>query len=786
MRHSFRSICTVLALGLTIGTAAQTAPAAEPELVSVKKIWDQGKHNAFTDLIRWRGKWYCTFREADGHVGGDGKLRVLESPRGEVWRPVGLVQEKGIDLRDPKLSITPDDRLMIVAGGSVYRGKTLLGRQPRVTFSRDARTWTPPQRVLSEGEWLWRVTWHQGRAYGITYNAFARKTKEAQQAAKSHSPVSTDPADWKLKLVVSEDGIHYDIITHLGVPGHPNESTLRFLPDGELMALVRREGGDTFGWIGTSKPPYKKWTWHPTMHRFGGPNFLRLPDGSLWAVSRIYPGGAKTVLARLTRDSYQPVLTLPSGGDTSYAGLVWYNRLLWVSYYSSHEGKTRIYLAKIRVPMQPLDIGSRRELFVDDFLIDSLKGARQVLQKPTPHEVVLTADRPWEGNTSAYFTLFQDGDLYRMYYRGSHFNEKTKKAAHPEVTCYAESKDGIHWTKPDLGLFEFGGSKQNNIVWTGEGTHNMTPFRDSNPRCTPDARYKALARTRGGLLALKSADAIHWSLMSDKPVITKGAFDSQNLAFWDAEAGVYRDYHRAFRTVRDIMTCTSTDFLHWTPPAFLDYGDAPREHLYTNAIQPYARAPHLLLGFPTHFLPAKQQTEPTFMVSRDGKTFHRWTEAVIPRTAPKDRDGNRSNYMAWGVLSLPGKEKELSVYGTEAYYTGPGSRLRRFSYRVDGFVSVHAPAEGGELLTKPLRFKGEKLTLNFVTGPTGSVQVEVQDADGQPIKGLTLGDCKPLQGDQIEQVVTWKDGAGVGRLAGKPVRLRFRLKDADVFSVRFQ
>jgi hypothetical protein len=290
----------------------------------------------------------------------------------------------------------------------------------------------------------------------------------------------------------------------------------------------------------------------------------------------------------------------------------------------------------------------------------------------------------------------------------------------------------------------------------------------------------------GGLLALKSADAIHWSLMSDKPVITKGAFDSQNLAFWDAEAGVYRDYHRAFRGVRDIMTCTSTDFLHWTPPAFLDYGDAPREHLYTNAIRPYARAPHLLLGFPTHFLPAKQQTEPTFMSSRDGKTFHRWTEAVIPRTAPKDRDGNRSNYMAWGVLSLPGKDRELSVYGTEAYYTGPGSRLRRFSYRLDGFVSVHAPAEGGELLTRPLRFKGEKLTLNFVTGPTGSIQVEVQDADGKPVEGLTLADCKPLRGDQIEQTVTWKDGAGVGRLAGKPVRLRFRLKDADVFSFRFQ
>ncbi len=343
-----RCVCFTI-LGL-LGFAAPAITAAEPEIVSVRKIWDAGKHNAFTDLIRWRDKWYCTFREADAHVGGDGRLRVLESADGDQWESVALVTEEGIDLRDPKLSITPDDRLMINAGGSVYEGTNLLGRQPRVAFSEDGRHWTAPQRLLTEGEWLWRVTWHKGRAYGVTYNAALRSTAAAKEAAKT-GQVSPGPAEWKLKLVSSADGVNYELVTHLDVPGHPNETTVRFLSDGEMVALVRREGGDTFGWIGRSPAPYTQWTWHKTQHRLGGPNFIQLPSGDLWAAGRSYPGGAKTVLARMTADGdYAPVLTFPSGGDTSYPGLVWHDNLLWMSYYSSHEGKSAIYLAKVKLP----------------------------------------------------------------------------------------------------------------------------------------------------------------------------------------------------------------------------------------------------------------------------------------------------------------------------------------------------------------------------------------------------------------------------------------------------
>jgi len=169
------------------------------------------------------------------------------------------------------------------------------------------------------------------------------------------------------------------------------------------------------------------------------------------------------------------------------------------------------------------------------------------------------------------------------------------------------------------------------------------------------------------------------------------------------------------------------------------------------------------------------------MASRDGRVFHRWTEAVIPVTAPEDRDGNRSNYMTWGLVKLPGTDKEYSVYATEAYYTGSDSRVRRFTYRTDGFVSLHASSDGGQLLTKPIVFEGDQLAINFRTSPKGKVRVEVQDGKGEPIEHFALADCEPIQGDAIEHIVTWGDGPDLRKLAGQPIRLRFVLADADVY-----
>ncbi len=486
----------------------------------------------------------------------------------------------------------------------------------------------------------------------------------------------------------------------------------------------------------------------------------------------------------------KPVLYLHADGHVWQVEKAWRAPNLWRVQTDQVRLNPPVLVTVTEDPNNPftfdrrLDIGSRRELFVDDFLIDQHRGTSLKLHTPEAKEIALVCDAPWEGNTSAYYTLFADKDRYRLIYRGAHFDEKNKKQAHPEFACYAESFNGSEWVKPQLGIVEYQGSKDNNIILSGEGTHNFTPFLDANPDCLPDAKYKALAGDAKGLKAYKSADAVHWSLMQDKLVITKGEFDSQNLAFWHPTQNRYIAYHRKFRDgVRDIMMSVSTDFLNWNDPRYLNYGEAPNEHLYTNAIQPYFRASHLLVGFPTRFQPKNEQVEPIFMSSRDGLNFKRWNAAMVPITAPKDREGNRSNYMAHGLLQLPGQDRELSVYATEAYYAGPASRLRRFTFRTDGFVSVHAGESASEFLTKSFTFSGGQLKVNYATMKGGSVRIEVQNDAGKPLSEFGLADCALLTGDSIEQKVEWK--SSIATLQNRPIRLRVVMRNADLYSMQF-
>ena len=486
-------------------------------------------------------------------------------------------------------------------------------------------------------------------------------------------------------------------------------------------------------------------------------------------------------------------------------------------------------------PGDPIAIGSRRELFVDDALVERLDGKAELrLHHPRPQGVVLVHDAPWEGSGSGYHSVFQDGGLYRMYYKAWHLEVSAKKLrsdAHPLYCCYAESDDGVRWRKPELGLFDHGGSKANNIVMASgpqgpllvDAGHPAV-FKDDNPDAPADARYKAFFRSAkpNGLLPFKSHDGLHWSPMSDAPVLTDGAFDSQNLAFWDPMRGEYRAYWRTFtgigngRSIRSIRTATSRDFLHWGKPVDLTYVDSPHEELYTNQVKPYYRAPHLLLGFPTRYVdrgwsasmrslpePEHRQarasvvprygtavTEALFMASRDGVRFKRWNEAFLRPGIEREGTWNYGQqYLAWHAVEtksdLEGAPPEISLYASESYWTGQSSALRRYTLRVDGFVSVAAPMSGGELLTRPLTFTGDRLMLNFSTSAAGTILVELQDPAGRPIPGFTMSDCNDVFGDALDREVTWKDNGRVGVLAGKPVRLRVTLRDADLFALRF-
>ncbi|MDI9601056.1 MAG: hypothetical protein QM328_02755 [Acidobacteriota bacterium] len=440
-----------------------------------------------------------------------------------------------------------------------------------------------------------------------------------------------------------------------------------------------------------------------------------------------------------------------------------------------------VAFADVAAGQPAADIDTRRELFVDSFLVESLEGdVTRQLHHPIPREIVHEYTAPWEGPTSAYMTILRDGDLVRLYLRGSGHE------GGGEVTCMAESTDGIHFTRPELGLFEFDGSTANSIVWLGEGTHNFTPFVDTNPDCQPEERYKAIAGRPP--LALASPDGIHWRKLAEDPVITEGAFDSQNLAFYDTERGYYVCFLRDFADgVRTIRTCTSPDFVHWTEPEWLDYGDAPLEHLYTNAAVPYFRAPHIYLAFPNRYVPERTKIpehgergvcDGVLMSSRDGVHWERWEEAFL-RPGPDPLNWtDRNQHIAYGILPL--SETELSIYWTENYRHDT-ARLRRGTLRTDGFVSLHGGAEGGTALTRPLIVGGSRLEVNYATSAVGSIRFEVLGSE----EGAPLAISEELFGDEITRVVEWVEGAELSLPEEGPIRLRIHLRDADLYSLRF-
>ncbi|MBT5608583.1 MAG: hypothetical protein HN742_12945 [Lentisphaerae bacterium] len=451
-----------------------------------------------------------------------------------------------------------------------------------------------------------------------------------------------------------------------------------------------------------------------------------------------------------------------------------------------------------------LDIGSRLELFVDGYLVDQMHGVVQKLHSPDRQDISLSFDRPWEGSVSHAVHVFKDDAVFRMYYRGCGAEVTWAE----RVQCYAESTDGVHWERPVLGLYEFRGSRENNILFGTElADTNLAPFKDPNPDVRDTERYKAIAaftaehagsdEKRAAVAGLVSADGIRWQLIQRDPIFIAPPkdrmFDAHQICFWDSNLERYVAYCRGWNPHRVIRRTTSADFRKWSEFEYLDYGDAPPEHFYSCMVSQYPRAPHIYIGLEKRFLPSRKAvsehhlagvSDAIFMSSRDGIHFdRRFMESWIRPGLDRCNWTDRNFHVAWDVIQT--SPVEMSIYWVENY-RHPGCRAQRGTLRPDGFVSMHAGCPGGEVVTKPLRFAGRGLVINYATSAAGSVRVEIQDQNGAAIEGFALSDCPEIYGDHLERVVTWKNGGDLGPLAGRSVRLRFALKDADLYSLRFQ
>ncbi len=455
--------------------------------------------------------------------------------------------------------------------------------------------------------------------------------------------------------------------------------------------------------------------------------------------------------------------------------------------------------AQANEPLEVVNIGSRRELFVDRVIVGELNGA--ALKMHTPHLAPAVSPPRPHGH---YATVLWNGEKYQFYYRGdtklgNHWKKGWEQYHEGEVTLYAESKDAIHWTLPKLGLYEdLPAFPDGNVVLMNEFlvNHNFTPFIDTRPGVPAEEKYKGLGglayqphaehqevrsrRGPGGLQAFASPDGIHWKKLKDKPVIPEEwgkYFDSQNYAFWSDSEEAYVCYFRRFiKGYRGIARTTSKDFINWTP--FVEMkANLPSEHLYTACTQPYYRAPHIYIALPTRFMSKRGSATDILLMSTRGSSHYdrEFTQSFIRPGIGSAGWANRANYTAIGIHQTSASEMSLFLTGG-----------RRYTLRIDGFVSVNAPLAGGELITKLLTFTGKELEINYSTSAAGQVLVELQDANGKPIPGFTLTDCKPIYGDHISRAVEWEGGSDLSALAGKTIRLHFEMSDADLYSLRFR
>lgn len=447
-----------------------------------------------------------------------------------------------------------------------------------------------------------------------------------------------------------------------------------------------------------------------------------------------------------------------------------------------------------------------RILFLNCNNIDGFENTSIVMHHPVYRGIAFYLNKPWEGPSSTYTTILKEDGLFRAYYRGS-YKIRDKKEV---VTCIAESKNGIDWYKPNLKIYNLDGDSDNNVVLRGEGvvSHNFCPFLDKNPNCKPMERYKAVGgKEPDGLFLYVSEDGIHWKKIRDKAIYTNGNFDSQNLIFWDENLHCYLLFYRKWlrdektkKLYRSIATSRSIDLLNWEVGQILDFGDTPIENLYTNQISPYFRESKTLIGIGARFFENKRVIRDStnvvvdkdyaddcsdvfLMSSTDGIHFDRtFMESFIRPGVGFNNWTSRTNYPALNVVQT--SDDEMSIYVNENYMQKDAC-LARYSLRIDGFTSINAGYRGGTFVTTPIVVKDEVLEINYSTSAAGEVLVELLDTNNNVIKGFSKDDCNAIIGDEISKTVTWNNNSSLFLLKGEKVKVKFYMKDADVYSLSY-
>lgn len=439
-----------------------------------------------------------------------------------------------------------------------------------------------------------------------------------------------------------------------------------------------------------------------------------------------------------------------------------------------------------------MHLNTHPKMLIDQALISQHDGVCFSVCRPERREVTLPMDKPWEGMSSTYQSVLDDGKQVLLYYRGWPPTGITNRDDNPEqCTCVAVSDDGIHFRRPELDLISYNGHDKNNVILHDHNySHNFAPFYDDNPNAG-EFPYKALAGEAGGLVAFGSRDGIHWEKMQEEAVLTDGAFDSLNTVFYDAEAGLYRCYSRywnagLFSGFRSIQSCVSTDFIHWskmTPNRYVGYDEGLPMHLYTNSTRPLPGAPEYFVAFPMRFQQERMKV-PThmkvgvsdclFMFSHDGVT---WT---IPGTRPWIYPGTDiRNWTERNLITSAGlvwRNGEHSIYVME-HYEWDDCRMVRYSVPEFRFGSAYSA--NGTMTTQSFVADEDRITVNYRTSAYGTLKVAVLQEDGTPLEGFSFDDCEEIYGDETDYRPKWKSEKS---LKGKKIRLAFRLQDAEVFA----